>query len=58
MEKYQRPGTAAWQSRFLELGFTHFPTTFVIDKAGKIRHAEVGFTTEIGLRFRAFLSTY
>jgi peroxiredoxin len=33
-----------------------FPTSFVIDADGKIRHAEVGYTTELGLRFRVWLA--
>lgn len=31
-----------------------FPTTFFIDRQGEIRHVEVGYTTELGLRVRHF----
>jgi len=33
-----------------------FPTTFVIDSDGTIRHAEVGYTTELGLRVRMWFA--
>ncbi len=38
-------------------GVHAFPTSFVIDADGEIRHAEVGYTTELGLRFRMWLAT-
>lgn len=33
-----------------------FPTTFVLDGEGDIRHVEVGYTTELGLRARMWLA--
>jgi peroxiredoxin len=40
-------------SRF---GVHSFPASFVIDADGEIRHIEVGYTTEIGLRARMWLA--
>lgn len=37
-------------------GIKGFPTMFVIDKQGRIYDAEVGFTTEWGLRFRLWMA--
>jgi peroxiredoxin len=37
-------------------GVHAFPATFVIDADGEIRHAEVGYTTELGLRARMWLA--
>jgi peroxiredoxin len=37
-------------------GVSAFPTTFFLDRSGAIRHVEVGYTTEIGMRLRAWLA--
>lgn len=37
-------------------GVSAYPTTFVIDAGGEIRHVEVGYTTELGLRARMWLA--
>jgi thiol-disulfide isomerase/thioredoxin len=37
-------------------GVRAFPTTFVIGRDGEIRHVEVGYTTELGLRLRMWLA--
>jgi thiol-disulfide isomerase/thioredoxin len=37
-------------------GVHSFPTTFVLDGEGQIRHVEVGYTTELGLRARIWLA--
>jgi peroxiredoxin len=37
-------------------GVHAFPASFVIDGNGTIRHVEVGYTTEIGLRARMWLA--
>ena len=37
-------------------GVSLFPTTFVLDGDGEIRHVEVGYTTELGLRARMWLA--
>ena len=38
-------------------GVAAFPTTIVVDKKGKIRFTEIGYTTEIGLRARLWLAS-
>jgi thiol-disulfide isomerase/thioredoxin len=40
-------------SRF---GVHAYPSTFVIDGEGAIRHIEIGYTTELGLRVRMWLA--
>ena len=37
-------------------GVRAFPTTFILDAEGIIRHVEVGYTTELGLRARVWLA--
>lgn len=37
-------------------GVGAFPTSFVVDEDGVIRHTEVGYTTELGLRARLYLA--
>lgn len=37
-------------------GVRAYPASFVIDAQGEIRHVEVGYTTEMGLRARLWLS--
>lgn len=39
-------------------GVSSLPTSFVIDKTGEIRSAEVGYTTEPGLRLRLWLAEH
>jgi len=36
-------------------GVQAYPTTFVLDAEGRIRHVEVGYTSEFGLRARTWL---
>lgn len=40
---------AAW-------GVSSLPTSFIVDPDGDIRHVEVGYTTEIGMRVRLWLA--
>ncbi|MDD9940526.1 MAG: protein disulfide oxidoreductase [Myxococcales bacterium] len=37
-------------------GVRAFPTTFVLSSTGAIRHVEVGYTTELGMRARMWLA--
>lgn len=37
-------------------GVRVFPTAFYVDRAGDIRHVEVGYTTLLGMRARSWLS--
>jgi len=37
-------------------GVQAVPASFIIDKDGKIRYVEIGYTTEIGLRIRLWLA--
>jgi peroxiredoxin len=39
-------------------GVHAFPATFVIDGNGAIRHIEVGYSTELGLRARMWLAGF
>jgi peroxiredoxin len=39
-------------------GVSAFPTTFIVDASGEIEHAEVGYTTELGLRARMWLASF
>jgi thiol-disulfide isomerase/thioredoxin len=39
-----------------EWGVRSLPTSFVLDSDGRIRHVEVGYTTELGLRARLWLA--
>jgi peroxiredoxin len=40
----------------LAWGVRGVPSSFIIDADGQIRHAVVGYTTELGLRFRLWLA--
>ncbi len=42
--------TAKW-------GVRGTPTFFIVDSQGRIRYREVGYTTELGLRFRLWLAS-
>lgn len=37
-------------------GVRAFPTSFYVDRSGRIRHVEVGYTTELGMRLRLWLA--
>jgi len=37
-------------------GVRGVPSSFIIDADGQIRHLAVGYTTELGLRFRLWLA--
>lgn len=37
-------------------GVSAFPTSFYVDRSGEIRHVEVGYTTELGMRLRMWLA--
>ena len=39
-------------------GVAAYPTTFVLDGKGEIRHAEVGYSSELGLRLRMWLAGF
>jgi len=39
-------------------GVRGVPSSFIIDPSGKIRHVSVGYTTELGLRFRLWLASW
>lgn len=42
-----------WAQKY---GVNAFPTTLIIDAHGNIRHVEVGYTTELGLKLRLALA--
>ncbi len=42
----------------LDWGVAAFPTSFIVDEDGNIRFVEVGLTTEMGLRFRLWLTKF
>lgn len=53
------PVVADEQDRLMRAyGVRAFPTAFVVDAAGDIRHVEVGYTTELGLRARMWLAHF
>ncbi|MDQ3036913.1 MAG: redoxin family protein [Myxococcota bacterium] len=37
-------------------GVSAFPTSFYVDRSGGVRHVEVGYTTELGMRARMWLA--
>lgn len=41
-----------------QYGVNAFPTTFILDQHGYIRHVEVGYTTEVGMRLRLALADW
>lgn len=51
--KITLPVIADSQGRLAKLfGIKAYPTTFIVDANGQISDAEVGYSTELGLRFR------
>ena len=53
------PGVVVDESSALakRFGVSAYPTSFVLDAQGEIRHVEVGYTTELGLRARLWLAS-
>lgn len=39
-------------------GVRAFPTSFIVDADGQIRHVEVGYSSELGLRLRLWLASF
>lgn len=39
-------------------GVQAVPASFIVDRDGKIRHVEIGYTTETGLRLRLWLASF
>ena len=39
-------------------GVSAFPTSFYVDRSGEIRHVEVGYTSELGMRLRMWLASW
>ena len=39
-------------------GVRAFPTTFILDGHGEIRHVEIGYSSELGLRARMWLASF